>query len=178
MIFSAGGPEEVVQPIPFNHKLHVESDIQCSECHFRCEKNRDEDGDVDCSGCEESEFFFCEDHLLCPDHKLPGLPGLEVCAGCHDADEGDEPSKAVLATHLTEGKEIPWRRITRLPSSNVYFSHRRHAILGKIPCSECHGVVEEMTEPPRVPPVDLSMDGCLECHHESDESEGCVGCHR
>jgi hypothetical protein len=184
-LFFAGGAllarsssPAIEQPFPFNHKVHAEGDVDCSDCHFRCEKNRDEDGDLDCAKCEESEFIFCEEHVVCPDHTLPGLPGLSVCAGCHEGDDADSPQKETLIGHLESGEPIRWKRVTSLSTSNIYFSHRTHAVLKKIPCSECHGDIEKMTEPPRRPPLEMGMEWCLDCHHEEGASEGCVACHR
>lgn len=184
-IFFAGGMlltptshPDVVQPIAFNHKVHGASDVGCNECHFRCEKNRDEDGDLDCARCEASGFIFCEEHVICPDHQLPGLPAVEVCANCHDGDDPDTQEKAALLRYLESGEAIPWKRVTSMNRSNIYFSHRNHAILESIPCSTCHGAMEEMETPPPSPPVEMDMDWCLECHHDEDASEGCVACHR
>lgn len=178
LLYPEGRPPPVEQPIAFNHKLHAEKGVSCSHCHFRCEKNRDEDGDLDCDACDESEFIFCERHVTCPDHKLPGLPGVAVCAGCHDGDDPDTPAKATLLRHIEAGEPIPWQTVTRIDGSNVHFSHRTHAMLGKILCSECHGEMETAESPPTRPAVEVDMDWCIDCHHSLDASEGCVACHR
>lgn len=177
-LFRGGPSPDASQPIPFNHKVHAANDIACSECHFRCEQNRDEDGDLACAACEESAFIFCENHVACPDHKLPGLPGAEVCASCHEGDDPEGPGKTALLAYLESGRPIPWERVTRIETSNVHFSHRTHAIVEEILCVECHGDVGSMESPPSRPAVDVRMDWCLRCHHEQGASEGCVACHR
>jgi hypothetical protein len=178
LLLSAPDPVEVLQPVPFNHKIHATFNVGCGDCHFRCEKTRDEDGDLECDLCAQSDVFFCEQHIACPDHTLPGLPSVEVCASCHEGDDPETPAKAALMEYVDELRPIPWRRVTALQESNVFFSHRRHALLAKIDCKTCHGDVGHMESPPSAPQVETSMDWCLACHREQDQDEGCVRCHR
>lgn len=197
LLLSAGSTNPVVQPIDFNHKVHTKR-VKCRECHFICEHNRDEDGEISCEACLESETPFCEKHMRCPDHKLPGLPQTRDCLRCHADDltelkntpaEKDKPSdrrKRVLLEYVTfdEADElaavrpIPWKRVTRLPRSNIYFSHRTHALVKKIACKICHGEVSEWEHPPPSPVVQFSMDVCLDCHHAENATDSCLSCHR
>ena len=178
LLFSEPPPAAASQPIAFNHRLHKTLNIGCGECHFRCEKNRDESGDLACEACARSDVFFCSEHVACPDHKLPDLPSVEVCATCHASDEAETPQKAALMEYIDTQRPIPWQRVTFLDEANAYFSHRRHAQLGRIACSECHGDVGGMEAPPAAPPVAMSMDWCLQCHREKEQSQQCVNCHR
>ncbi|MFQ5504528.1 MAG: cytochrome c3 family protein [Planctomycetota bacterium] len=202
LTLAAVQPEPVVQPIDFNHKVHVKR-VDCRECHFLCENNRDEDGELDCDDCEDADTPFCPEHAKCPDHKLPGFPTVRDCLRCHEDDllelrdsapGEDEPAdhrKRVLLDYVTFDefdeprihKEIPWKRVTEITTSNVYFSHRTHAILQKLPCEGCHGAVGDTEHPPAHPSITGRMDWCLECHRETGASEEsaltqCCSCHR
>jgi hypothetical protein len=197
LLLSAGPTDPVIQPIDFNHKAHAKR-VKCRECHFICEHNRDEDGEIDCEDCLEADTAFCEKHVVCPDHRLPGLPQTRDCLRCHQddlidlkdtpADEG-EPSdrrKRVLLEYVTfdesdepvDVRPIPWKRVTRLPGSNIYFSHRTHTLVKKIACKVCHGEATEWEHPPPAPTVELSMNACLDCHHAESATDNCVSCHR
>jgi hypothetical protein len=177
-LFSSPDRLETIQPIPFNHEVHASFAIECGDCHFRCEKNRDAGGDIECDACLESTSIFCEAHLACPDHNSAGVPELAVCVECHEDDDPDTPQKAALLSYVESGNPIPWKRISTLPGSNALFSHRRHALIGEIQCQECHGPMESMTEPPQQPPEEFGMDWCVECHQTKSVNEGCVACHR
>ena len=189
--------EAVTQPIDFNHKVHTKR-ANCRECHFVCDDNRDEDGDIDCEECLEAGVPLCAKHALSPKHKLPGLPQVRDCLRCHEYDllelrdkpeSEDEPAdrkKRVLFEYVgfdeddepVINKPIPWVRVTRLARSNVYFSHRTHALVKKIDCKICHGNVAELEHALAIPLVELSMTHCLDCHHGEGATDSCLSCHR
>ena len=196
--FAPSESNKVEQPFPFNHAAHS-SKTECWDCHFRCEENRDEDGDVDCEDCEDADGPFCSEHMLCGDHKLPGLPGIQVCIGCHEYDlldlkttpaSADEEANIKAQRKLLEWvefdeydevanlKPLEWQRVTRLSGSCIYFSHRTHTLVGEIACEECHGDVSSLTSPPEVPVVELGMNWCIDCHQQRDVTEDCMACHR
>jgi len=197
LVLPESTPPAGPQPIAFNHLIHTKK-TTCWECHFVCEENRDEDGDVDCDDCDEEDGPFCKEHLTCPDHKLPGLPGADICLRCHEDDlldlseseagEGDpeHEAKRVLLDYIGFDeyedpiihKPIEWVRVTRLPLSNVYFSHRTHALVAELACEECHGDIGIMEEPPTYPPVEMGMNWCLDCHEDKAATEDCASCHR
>ena len=144
----------VYQPIAFNHKVHVtDLGLDCSHCH---------------TGVETGPFAT--------------LPTAEICLACHSTPLSKNPEEEKVRRY-GEGKggspkgEIPWQRLTRLPD-HVYFSHRRHVALGKVPCESCHGKMRERVVPPSRAPMELSMDDCLSCHRKQKASVDCVSCHR
>jgi cytochrome c7-like protein len=198
ILMPAPSAEDVVQPIDFNHRVHTEK-TTCWECHFICEDNRDEDGELDCDDCEEADGPFCAEHLKCPDHKLPGLPQTTDCLRCHiydlvdllgverSADEAPADRKKRVLFDYVEFDEyeepvlkgpIPWQRVTTIDTSCVYFSHRTHALVAEIECSTCHGDVGSMTSPPKRPDVAVSMSWCLDCHTDRSTTAECASCHR
>ena len=105
-----------------------------------------------------------------------GIPQAAVCTRCHATAPGRGVSDAAWS-EVSSGKQIAWRRVTRLPD-HVAFSHRRHTGPGRLACASCHGDMRQRTEPPSRVPVRLVMDTCLACHRREGASEDCAGCHR
>ncbi len=144
-------PDPVVQPIAYNHNIHVEGEgLECTDCHQRVEES-----------------------------PRATLPDLEVCLDCHDSDPlaDDSAEEAKLIAHIEAGSEIDWQRVYSVPD-HVYFSHRRHVVSGDLECSNCHGPVGELTAPAEVPFYPLSMDACLDCHRKLEAKTDCLSCHR
>lgn len=136
------------QPIRFNHTLHVSNGLACDDCH---------------AGARQAEKAT--------------LPGLETCLGCHQEALGSSPEEAKIRGFGRAGREIPWVQLTRVPS-HVYFSHRRHVTLGGLACADCHGPMENRTEPPRRPFRAMTMAACQGCHEQRKVSNDCNACHR
>jgi hypothetical protein len=143
-------PDEIVQPIAYNHKIHIEEvELGCIDCHIYYEES-------------VSATF----------------PSLEICSDCHgDEPISDSPEEIKLIEYLNEEVEIPWRQIYNVPD-HVYFSHRRHVVLGELDCNECHGEVTELTKPAALPLFELTMDNCMDCHKEHNITNDCLSCHR
>lgn len=144
-------PEEnPKQPIAYNHKIHIEiAGLQCSDCHVSVEQR-----------------------------AFATFPSIEICQNCHSEDpltESEEEKK--LLSYISEGNEIPWIKIYNVPD-HVYFSHRRHVILGEVDCSECHGKVNEFINPVSSQFLKVTMDKCLKCHEERKVMNDCLTCHR
>ncbi len=84
--------------------------------------------------------------------------------------------KAYGHTPLSVEEEIPWKRLYRVPP-DVYFSHRRHVVLGEIECQTCHGDIGKSSMPPSRP-LKISMKKCLKCHERRNVNNDCISCHR
>ncbi len=143
----------VVQPIPFNHRLHVGLGIECDQCH---------------QGVRTA--------------ARARLPRAEVCMECHQADVTDDPaakpSIELVRRHAREGTEIPWRNLYALPA-HVYYSHRRHVAIAGLQCAGCHGDIADRTTPPPHPvALTLAMSTCMSCHEARGVTNECSGCHR
>jgi hypothetical protein len=139
----------VTQPIQFNHQKHVkEAGVECPSCH---------------------QYFETSEHS--------GLPALETCEGCHAEALTKSTEEARLLTLLAGRDRPPFRKLFRLPD-HVYYSHRRHVVLGELTCETCHGAIADSTVPPAVPLKRLTMDGCIDCHAERGVSTDCTQCHR
>ena len=148
---AAGAPVPVVQPIPFNHRVHVKGEeMPCSDCHAAADQAR------------------------------AGLPDIRICHECHKQPQGDDPSAAQMKV-LEYGKarrQIPWVRVHALPG-HVYFSHRAHVAFANMTCEECHGDVGDRTEAVALPSPGLdSMSACMSCHAERGASLECASCHK
>lgn len=138
------------QPLAYNHKDHVgKAELKCTECHLYAEQK-----------------------------ASASIPTLEVCRNCHsDQPLSESPEEKKLLEYITEGKEIPWERIYRVPD-HVYFSHRRHIVGGEIECKACHGDVAEFTKPVSSPVVPVTMENCMSCHRQRKVTNDCLSCHR
>ncbi|MBU0560209.1 MAG: cytochrome c family protein [Bacteroidetes bacterium] len=146
---ASGANPTNIQPIAYNHKLHIESvELICSDCHIYVE-------------------------------SMPSatIPNISICEECHSDDPiTDSPEELKLIKYIVEEEQIPWQQIYSVPD-HVYFSHRRHVSIGELDCSECHGHVEEMTEPISYPAWLPSMDNCIACHNELKITKDCLSCH-
>lgn len=139
---------DVHQPVSFNHKKHVaELELACTTCHVTV----------------ETEAFS-------------GLPDAEVCAGCHLEPQGKSEEEKRLVEMLKKGTPLTWQPLFRQPA-HVFYSHRRHVAVAKVPCGTCHGTIAETTAPP-VRVARLAMDDCVSCHRKAGVSTDCTACHR
>ena len=160
---------KVEQPLPFNHKKHVEAGWECINCH---------------------PFA---DH-----QKFAGLPQAQECVECHKTEMPKYPENKKMREitellekeYIAKGREIPWQVVHKV-KDYVYFSHQRHVTLGKIECTECHVGVDKMTEPVSKPLFPLpkypqmfaynesvrKMQWCMNCHEEKKVTNDCNACH-
>lgn len=125
------------QPIEFSHKLHVKQ-AKCAACHTTATKG-----------------------------LAAGVPKLAECLDCHEGTQSKDPAgqkeEAKIEAYAKAKTEIPWKRVWRLPS-NVFFSHRTHVAVAKVPCQSCHGAMETLDRPPTGLLKRLSMSDCIGCH--------------
>ena len=69
-----------------------------------------------------------------------------------------------LQKYTGKTKPVKWVRIHNLPD-HVYFNHSQHVAVGKVPCQQCHGPIQEMDEVYQFSP--LSMGWCINCHRQT-----------
>ena len=144
------GQSHVIQPISYNHKVHIEeADLECIDCHIYVESM-----------------------------ALASIPNINLCTDCHNEEPISESQEELkLIKFIEEKQNIPWKQIYSVPD-HVYFSHRRHVVLGEIECSTCHGNVTELTAPAQYPYLIPSMDNCIDCHKQHKITNDCLTCHR
>lgn len=144
-------PAPVVQPIAFNHKVHVKGEeMECTDCHHGNKR------------------------------ASSGLGDIRACYECHNEPQGNPPSAAErqVMKYGEAGRQIPWVTVNTNPG-HVYFSHRAHVVFGKMKCEDCHGDIGSRTEPVAFPNPRLhSMERCIECHRERKASLQCFTCHK
>jgi len=148
LLVKPSGAGEVVQPIAFNHKKHLDSGLECSACHETVQQS-----------------------------AVAGRPKLATCLLCHETALTQSSEEEKLRQHAQRQEEIPWQRLFRLPS-HVYFSHQTHVVAGKLECQVCHGNIAETTRPPARAVVNLTMDDCIACHTMRQASTDCNACHK
>lgn len=136
----------VRQPIAFNHKIHAANDLECLDCHPYYEEQ-----------------------------ASSGKPTLETCITCHEEPLGESKAERKLIEYIKSEEEIRWERLYQVPE-DVYFSHRRHVVLGNIECSTCHGDIGESPQPPSKP-LKIKMKKCMKCHEEKEADNDCIACH-
>ena len=138
-----------IQPIQFNHLLHIEEvGLECTDCHQYVKR---------------AEFA--------------GRPTVDICAECHEEPLTDSAEEALLVEYIEAGEAVPWERLYNVPD-HVYYSHRRHVSVAGLDCSVCHGEIGRTDKPPPRPLKGLTMDFCLKCHEQQGASTDCNACHR
>jgi predicted CXXCH cytochrome family protein len=142
-------PPAVAQPVAFDHRMHTEQlKMQCQLCH---------------------QYLSTGAHA--------GLPSRSLCAMCHQVPQGTTAMAARLTMMLGRGDSLRFNKLFHLPPY-VYFTHRRHVAIAKIPCQTCHGAIASTQRPPKRPLVQIRMQVCLDCHLQKGQSVDCVACHR
>ncbi|EPR41728.1 Cytochrome c, class III, conserved region [Desulfovibrio sp. X2] len=150
---------EVRQPIPFNHKTHIENaGMSCEDCH----KFRD-------------------------DGSFAGYPDTAQCGECHaDTTGGDTPGEKAIDKLVTEyvqpGKEVEWQTYQYQPD-NVFFTHSAHQAFE---CTQCHPDIGNSATAPVLyrdrltgySKTTMKMDRCERCHAENGVSNACYVCHK
>jgi hypothetical protein len=147
LFISFGIGSKSEQPISFNHKKHLEQGLECSACH---------------------RFFKTQ--------TFSGMPDLNTCLECHKEPitKGEEEEK--IRQFQQKKEEISWRRLYEQPD-HVFFSHRRHVLLGKMPCEICHGKIGQSEKPPTQPWMKMTMSWCMDCHIKNKVTNDCLACH-
>ena len=106
-----------------------------------------------------------------------GLPTLETCLGCHEDPQTESEEEQKIRDLAADGNLDVFRKLFKMPD-HVFYSHRRHAEIGEVPCEACHGAVAATSAPPTRPLVRVSMDFCIECHEGDGVASECTTCHR
>jgi hypothetical protein len=136
------------QPVAFNHKKHVqELELSCLTCHVSYEKE-----------------------------AFSGLPGADICSGCHSEPQGKSKEEAKLVRLIQAGAPLQWQSLFRQPA-HVFYSHRRHVVVAKLECVTCHGSIAKTTTPPESVRR-LRMQDCIDCHRRLGARTDCTNCHR
>jgi len=166
--------ETIDQPLQFSHATHT--------------------GDLlgmDCEACHE----FDEAGRFC------GVPGIALCATCHEEALGDSPAEQHLVeAFIHPNLEIPWLVYARQPD-NVFFPHAAHIVLAEISCERCHGPHghSDRLRPYQrnrisgygrdiwgsniagiasAPWDGMKMGDCSRCHRQRGIVESCQDCHK
>lgn len=177
-------PKPIIQPLNFNHKIHLET------------KPPEGQAKITCKTC----------HKYYETRTVAGRASIDTCLGCHTTSK-DNPEIQKILDINERGEKIAWKRIYKIPN-HVFFSHRRHVRLlpkqahgkavekaeefhqrkkGKgtdekrrepIKCEVCHGLIGETEIPPPAPLNNITMGFCLDCHKREVVSVDCIGCHR
>ena len=147
VLIGLGAGSKADQPLLFNHKKHKDQGTACDACH---------------------RYFKTE--------NFSGIPAIAVCMECHKDPVTDSPEEEKIRTFYKKKEEIPWKRLYQQPD-HVFFSHRRHVVLGKLECNTCHGEIGQSEKPPSGPWVRMTMKWCMDCHAKSKASNDCLTCH-
>jgi len=147
LFINLGFGSKTEQPISFNHKKHLEQGLECDSCH---------------------RYFKTQ--------TFSGIPGVATCLECHQEAITKSAEEEKIRQFAKKGERIPWKRIYEEPDY-VFFSHRRHVVLGKIPCQTCHGKMQDIERPPSKPYVRMTMNWCMGCHTENRVTNDCLACH-
>jgi len=158
------------QPIFYSHKVHAGiNQINCLYCHAGAEKSKHAmvPSTTVCMNCHKQiiEYTGEAEHPLYNEEgeKINGTEQIQLLykyAGWDPAkkDYIRDEKGAIKAT------PIKWTKIHNLPD-HVYFNHSQHVAVGKVPCQQCHGPIQEMDEVYQFSP--LSMGWCINCHRQT-----------
>lgn len=144
-----GREPAVPQPVAFNHLKHTQ------ELQLTCE--------------------FCHKYVRQGAHA--GLPDAETCSICHSAPQGTSEEAAKVTELISEGDPLRFTKLFRLPD-HVFYTHRRHVGLGELECVNCHGTIAETERPPPRALIRVTMEFCVDCHREQEQTLDCNACHR
>ncbi len=142
-----GARTEPQQPFPFSHKIHLDKELVCTDCH---------------EGVERS--------------PRAGFPSISTCMICHSQVATDAPLIKQLTATYEKGLDLPWQRVygfTR--EAHVRFEHAPHIKAGT-QCSTCHGNQAQQTVAVRAVDMDMAFcvnchkqkqasNDCLTCHY-------------
>ncbi len=158
------------QPIFYSHKVHAGiNQINCLYCHAGAEKSKHAmvPSTNVCMNCHKqiNEYTGEAEHPLYNEEgeKINGTEQIQLLykyAGWDPAkkDYIRDEKGAIQAT------PIKWTKIHNLPD-HVYFNHSQHVAVGKVPCQQCHGPIQEMDEVYQFSP--LSVGWCINCHRQT-----------
>ena len=118
LLVKPSGAGDAIQPIAFNHKKHMDNGLECTACHETYQHS-----------------------------VVAGRPKLATCLLCHETALTQSSEEEKLRQYAQRHEEIPWQRLFKLPP-HVRFSHRTHAVTGKVDCHTCHGDIGKTTKPP------------------------------
>jgi hypothetical protein len=104
-------------------------------------------------------------HTSVEESYFAGIPPTRTCMNCHSQIWSDSPQLEPVRASFQTGQPIPWVRVHDLPDFS-YFDHSIHVAKG-IGCATCHGPVDRMPMMRRE--HSLSMQWCLECHHQPEK---------
>jgi Cytochrome c7 and related cytochrome c len=105
-----------VQPIAFNHKIHLQNGLQCTSCHVGVTQGPD-----------------------------AGIPSVSFCMACHQVIAVQNPEIKKLTAYAEKGQEVPWQPVYWFyPDRHVRFRHSPHIRAG-VDCRECHGDLSQQT---------------------------------
>ena len=135
------------QPIPFPHKIHIEKQAMCTDCHETVERG-----------------------------PVAGIPSVKTCMICHSQIATDRPLIKQVTSYSDKGVEIPWQRVygfTR--EAHVRLNHAPH-IRASVDCAACHGDVAKQSVAERVVDHNMGFcvkcheqknapNECLTCHY-------------
>ena len=103
-----------------------------------------------------------------------GVPALETCMLCHKRIIITHPEIRKLRALYDQRVPVEWVKVYELPEF-VYYDHESH-IRRQVDCGGCHGDVQAMDR--LVPPRELTMGFCVQCHRDNKVSHDCLKCHR
>ena len=142
-----------VQPLGFDHEKHLTAKRQS--------------GPITCQTC----------HRFYSTRLASGRPGVAICADCHATTKPESPEMVKLRRFIDERREIPWKRVYKLPD-HVFYSHRTHVVAAKLECETCHGPVGKQNVALVRPLKPILMETCTGCHRAKKVTNDCNACHR
>ncbi len=134
-----------VQPIAFNHRVHLQHGYECKSCHAGVTQGPD-----------------------------AGIPDASFCMACHQEIATNNPEIKKLAAYAAKGQDVPWKPVYWFyPSEHVRFWHAPHIRAG-IDCRQCHGDMTQQTVAVRSKNLNMNFCiGCHKAKGASTDCTTC-----
>jgi hypothetical protein len=135
------------QPFDFSHKIHLDKQLLCTDCHEGVERG-----------------------------PRAGLPSINTCMICHSQIATDRPLIQELTALQEKGLDLAWQRVYNYTrEAHVRFDHQPHIKSG-VECSTCHGNQAEQSVAVRAVEMDMGFcvnchrqkqasNDCQTCHY-------------
>jgi hypothetical protein len=141
-------PAPVVQPIAFDHALHMKKDMECATCHEHADTS-----------------------------IYATLPSNDVCMGCHDEPNGKNPEEPKVRELAAKGP-IPWVQVNHLAGNVYFShaAHVTLGKMECKVCHGDMAQRSRPVDEPQI--AWLTMGACEKCHEERHARNECLTCHK
>jgi hypothetical protein len=154
-------------PLRFSHKVHLDLELACTECHGGVTDSlRAKDRNLP----PEATCLDCHDAKAAAEGKTVDPPAS--CETCHP---GYTPEWLPGADFSNTSAVKVHPPAVVIPEPHLKFNHKAHLQQG-IGCERCHGSMKDVDLATRENSLPI-MATCIDCHDGKQASSQCKTCH-